>query len=105
MTEDKNKITSGFNLDEFSKKSEEFCNKIKSELEKRSRGKYAALDFETEKYWIGETVSDALRIAKEEFPNKLFYLIQIGSPSTFTIQSNIPMSVRRKKSYDISWTY
>lgn len=76
-----------FNLEEFAKKSDEFYKQIKVELETKHKGEYAALDFESQKYWLGETATEALTKAKKEFPNKLFYLLQIGSPAPFSIQS------------------
>ncbi|MDO8451999.1 MAG: hypothetical protein Q7S76_03975 [bacterium] len=75
------------NLEEFSKKSLEFYSQIKERLEAKSLYKYVAIDYETSKYWFGETASDALTKAKAAFPQKIFYLIQIGSPTTFSIQS------------------
>lgn len=98
MTEDRKQ----FNLEEFSKKSEEFYRKINAELEQKAKGKFIALDFEIEKYWLGETASDALKAAKDAHPGKLFYLIQIGYPSTFTIQSNILIKAGHKLHHDIS---
>jgi len=75
-----------FNLEEFSRKSEEFYNSIKAELEPRFKGKYVAIDFVSKKYWIGETATEALIKAKDEFADKLFYLSQIGSSAPFSIQ-------------------
>ncbi|MBI3575393.1 MAG: hypothetical protein HY083_07060 [Gammaproteobacteria bacterium] len=91
--------TSSFNLDEFSKKSEAFYNGIKTELEAQYKGKFAAIDFESKKFWIGDTVSDALQNAKAEFPTKLFYLIQVGSTATFTVQSITKKGAFSSKSY------
>lgn len=94
------------NVEDFSKKSLEFYDKIKAQLETESLNKYVALDYETSKYWIGETASDALAKAKVEFPKKIFYLIQIGSPTTFSIQSIRASDLfGKKKSYDFSRTY
>jgi len=87
MSENQNINPSSFNLEEFSKKSEAFYSKIRNELETKYKGKYAAIDFESERYWIGDTASDALSRAKKDFPEKLFYLVQIGSSATFTVQS------------------
>ncbi len=95
---------SSLNLDEFSKKSEAFYKEIKSELEAQFKGKYAAIDFESKKYWIAETVSDSLRKAKEEFPTKLFYVIQVGSSATFTVQS-LKRGALSGKFYGSKWTY
>lgn len=98
--------TPSFNLDEFSKKAESFYNKIKEKLEAEAKGKYAAIDFETERYWIGETASDALSNAKKDFPSKLFYLVQVGSTSTFTIQSVVSHGGSwANKRYDTERTY
>lgn len=74
------------NLEEFSKKSQEYYSQIKAELEAKYKGKYMALDFELKKYWLGETATDALSKAKADYPEKLFYLLQIGFPTTFSIE-------------------
>jgi hypothetical protein len=76
-----------FNMEEFAKKSDEFYNQVKAGLEAKYKGKYVAIDFESKQYWFGETVTEALSKAKKEFPDKLFYLLQIGSPAPFNIQS------------------
>lgn len=94
------------NVEDFSKKSQEFYNSIKARLEAESLNKYVALDYETSKYWLGETASDALTKAKAEFPQKIFYLIQVGSPTTFSIQSVRTADLFGKKnSYDFSWAH
>ncbi len=93
-----------FNLEEFSKKSDEFYIRIKTELESKFKGKYVALDFESERYWIGDTPTEALTEAKKEFPNKLFYFLQIGSPTTFNIQS-IRSRSHLKPKYDFAWQH
>lgn len=103
LMENKNVSPSSFNLDEFSKKSETFYNKIRAKLEAEYRGKYAALDFESEKFWIGDTASGALSKAKGEFPEKLFYLVQVGSPATFTVQSVIRDGVSSEDFYGTQW--
>jgi len=94
------------NVEDFSRKSLEFYDKIKAKLEAESLNKYVALDYETSKYWLGETASEALTKAKEEFPQKIFYLIQVGSLTTFSIQSVRTSDLfGKKKSYDFSRTY
>ncbi len=94
------------NVEDFSKKSQEFYNNIKTKLEAESLNKYVAIDYETSKYWLGETASDALIKAKAEFPQKIFYLIQVGSPTTFSVQSVRASDLFGKKnSYDFSWAH
>ncbi|HBA51411.1 MAG: hypothetical protein UV63_C0054G0009 [Microgenomates group bacterium GW2011_GWC1_43_11] len=94
------------NVEEFSKKSLEFYDQIKAQLEAESPNKYVAIDYETSRHWIGETASEALTKAKTDFPQKIFYLIQIGSPTTFSIQSIRTNDLFGKKnSYDFNWAH
>ena len=94
------------NLEDFSKKSLEFYEQIKERLEKEAMSKYVAVDYETSNYWLGETASEALSKAKEQFPNKVFYLLQVGSPTAFGIQSMIPSDLFGKRSeYGFKWAY
>ena len=89
-----------FDMEEFGRKSEEYYNQIKSILENKSKGKYVALDFETKNYWLGETATEALTKARESSPpQKLFYLIQVGSPAPFNIQS---ITIRQHPKYDFA---
>lgn len=101
--EQNNQQPKQFNIEEFTRKSKEYYNKIKPKLESEYKGKYVALDFETENYWIGETATEALTEAKKAFPNKLFYLVQISSPATFSIQSKVIRSILNQNSYGFNW--
>lgn len=97
--------SSSFNLDEFSKKAEVFYTEIKAELEAQHKGKYAAIDAEDKRYWLADTASEALQKAKKEFPSKLFYLVQVGSTSTFTVQSLLMKRGFLSKSYGPQWAH
>jgi hypothetical protein len=50
--DNKNNQENHFSLEEFSKKSEEFYSRIKTELESKLKGKYVALDFESILFWL-----------------------------------------------------
>jgi len=94
------------NLEEFGKKSIDFYNQIKTKLETEAMSKYAALDYETQSYWLGETASEALSKAKEKYPEKIFYLVQVGSPAAFGIQSvRVSNLLGKKPAYDLSWLH
>jgi len=92
-----------FNLEEFSSNSLKYYDKIRLDLEAHSIGKYAALDFQGGQYWIGDTAAEALAKAKKESPDKLFFIVQIGSPAAFSIQSMAKGSQLSKKPRDLSW--
>ena len=70
---------------EVEKKGQEiYEQKLKDKLESESLGKYVAIDVETEEYFLGESLEDALTKAKEKYPNKIFHSIKIGSTGVFT---------------------
>lgn len=94
-----------FNLEEFSKKSSDYYNKVRPELELAYKGKYAALDYQSERYWLANTPSEALASAKKDFPQKLFYVVQIGSPATYSIQSVISKNLVPKTRHAIRWAH
>lgn len=86
------------NLEDFSKKSLQFYEQIKGRLEKEAMSRYVAVDYETSNHWLGETASEALSKAKAQFPNKVFYLLQVGSPTAFGVQS-------MRSGYGFNWAY
>lgn len=70
---------------EVEKKGQEiYEQKLKGKLENESFGKYVAIDVETEGYFLGESLEDALNKAREKYPNKIFHSIKIGSTGVFT---------------------
>ena len=86
-----------FNLEAFSKKSEEYYSSITKKLEKKYSGKYVALDYGNKEFFIGETASNALSSAKVKNPDRLYYVKLIGAKSAFTIQSLFKGSLQRYK--------
>lgn len=73
-------------IDEIAKKGQElYDTKLKTKLEKRFYGKYAAIDVESGEYFIGDTLVDALTKAKTKFPSQIFHSVKIGSTGAFTM--------------------
>ncbi len=55
---------------------------LRFELEKKYPYHYVAIEPFSKRYFIGYSLADAMRTAKNEMPNYLFYGIKIGSPTT-----------------------
>ena len=69
---------------EIERKGQEiYEQKLKEQLEKEHLGKYVAIDIETEEYFLGETLDEALTLARNKYPNKIFHSIKIGSEGVF----------------------
>ena len=59
-------------------KGRELFKKISEELERDYRGKFVAIEVESGDYFIGDTIIEADRKAKEGHPDKVFFLGKIG---------------------------
>lgn len=53
-------------------------DKIKVNYDPKERGKFLAIDIESEKVYLGKTSAEALESARQHHPNKVFYVIKIG---------------------------
>ncbi|MCH8318148.1 MAG: hypothetical protein IIA88_06580 [Bacteroidetes bacterium] len=59
--------------------SEEILNKIQS-LE-GMKGMLVAIEPDSEDWFIGETAIEAMKKAKEKYPDNIFYLVRVGYPA------------------------
>ena len=66
-------------MSELAKKSKAFYeNKLKNLLEPAEKGKFVAIEPETENYFVDADGTQALLRARNAFPDKSFFLIRIG---------------------------
>jgi hypothetical protein len=66
-------------FEEIAKKGAAIYEKVKKQYEPASNGKFLAIEVESGKIYMGDTSGEALEKAKENDPDKLFYLVKIGS--------------------------
>ena len=73
-------------VEEIIKAGEKFYfDELKEKLEKENMGQYAVIDVEQKKYRIDPDELVAIKKAQQDFGNKLFFIVQVGSlkhPST-----------------------
>jgi hypothetical protein len=55
----------------------------RSDYEKKCRGRFAAIDIESEKAYLGDFPEQALDAGKRAAPTGTFYLVRIGSRAAF----------------------
>lgn len=53
-------------------------SKLKKLLEPAEKGKFVAIEPETESYFVDKDGTKALLQARKSFPDKLFFLVRIG---------------------------
>jgi len=51
---------------------------IKVNYDPKERGKFLAIDIESKKVYLGNTSAEALELARQSHPNKVFYVVKIG---------------------------
>lgn len=51
---------------------------IKVNYEPKENGKFLAIDIDSKKTYLGNTSAEALELAKQNHPNKVFYVVKIG---------------------------
>jgi hypothetical protein len=56
-----------------------YLQDLKEKLEKTENGKYLVLEVDSKTYFIDEDLLDAIEKAEEKFPDKLFFIVQIGT--------------------------
>lgn len=62
-------------------RGQEIYQKIRTQYEPKENGKFLAIEVDNEKEFLANTSADALELAKKEFPDKVFYVVKIGSAS------------------------
>lgn len=53
-------------------------DKIKVNYDPKERGKFLAIDIDSEKAYLGNTSAEALELARQNHPDKVFYVVKIG---------------------------
>jgi catechol 2,3-dioxygenase-like lactoylglutathione lyase family enzyme len=73
-------------MSELAEKSKAFYEReLKTRLEATEKGKFVAIEPETESYFVDKDGTKALLRARAAFPDKLFFLIRIGYEAAHSI--------------------
>jgi len=65
-------------IDRLDEGEEIYNRKLKKKLEPKYNGKIVAIEVESAKYFIGDSVVEAGQKAKATFPEKIFFFMRIG---------------------------
>lgn len=56
-----------------------YLDELRQDLEKQHFGEYVVIEVESKKHFVNKDLTAALQEAEKEFPNKLFYIVRIGT--------------------------
>lgn len=62
-----------------------YDERLRGQLEPEHEGEFVAIEPETERYFLGPTGLAALRAGRQEFPDKLFYLLRVGHDAAYRV--------------------
>lgn len=62
-----------------------YDERLRDFLEPEHTGEFVAIDPETEQYFLGGTGLAALHAGRKALPDKLFYLLRVGSDAAYRV--------------------
>lgn len=68
-------------------------DEIKLQHEPDQNDKFLAIDIDSKDTFIGNTSSEAVELARKAHPNKVFYVVKIGSSAAETLARLAPNSL------------
>lgn len=71
-------LTKKADIAKIAQKGAKIYEKIKLDYEPQKNGEFLAIDIESKKAYLGKTSSEAVELAREKHPNKVFYVVKIG---------------------------
>ena len=58
---------------------------IKINYDPKEKGKFLAIEIDSRKEYLGNTSAEALELARQNHPNKIFYVVKIGFDAAETL--------------------
>lgn len=65
-------------IQKIAKKGAKIYKRIKVNYDPKERSKFLAIDIDSKKVYLGNTSAEALELARQNHPNKVFYVVKIG---------------------------
>lgn len=66
------------NIEKIAEEGNKIYQEIKTQYEPKENGKFLAIEVDTKKIYLGTTSVEAIERAREQYPNKVFYVVKIG---------------------------
>lgn len=65
-------------IQRISEEGAKIYDQIKVQYDPKEKGKFLAIEIESKQAYLGTTSAEALELARESHPNKVFYVVKIG---------------------------
>lgn len=78
MSDNNDDLIKKANIQKIAEEGTKIYEQIKVNYDHREKGKFLAIDIDTKKVYLGNTSAEALELARQNHPNKVFYVVKIG---------------------------
>jgi len=70
------------NIQQLAEEGNRIYEEVKHQYEPEQNGKFLAIETETKNTYLGDTTSEAVEKARDAHPDKVFYVVKIGSSAS-----------------------
>lgn len=78
MNDNNEELIKKADIQKIAEEGAKIYEQIKIQYDPKEKGKFLAIDIESKKAYLGNTSAEALELAREHHPNKVFYVAKIG---------------------------
>ena len=71
-------LIKGANIQKIAEEGAKIYEQIKIKYDPQERGKFLAIDIDSQDVYLGITSAEALALARQAHPDKVFYVVKIG---------------------------
>ncbi len=72
-------------IERIAQEGEKIYGQIKADYDPKEKGKFLAIEIEHKKIYLGATSVEALSLARQNHPGKVFYVVKIGFDTAETM--------------------
>jgi len=73
------------NLQRIAEEGAKIYEQIKINYDPKEKGKFLAIEIDSKKEYLGNTSAQALELARQNHPDKVFYMVKIGFDAAETM--------------------
>lgn len=78
MSDNNEELIKKADIQRIAEEGAKIYEQIKINYDPKERSKFLAIDIESKKEYLGNTSAEALESARQNHPNKVFYIVKIG---------------------------
>lgn len=78
MSNNNEELIKKADIQRISEEGAKIYEQIKINYDPKEKGKFLAIDIDSKKAYLGNTSAEALELARQNHPNKVFYVVKVG---------------------------